>query len=40
VTTDYIRYQTDTNYNREADATDGIYGMREVAAYLGDELVA
>ena len=31
---------TNTNYNREAEATAGIYGMREIAAYLGNELVA
>ena len=30
---------TNTNYNREAEATAGVYGMREIAAYLGDELV-
>ena len=31
---------TNTNYNREAEATAGLYGMREIAAYLGAELVA
>ena len=31
---------TNTNYNREAEATAGLYGMREIAAYLGRELVA
>ena len=31
---------TNTNYNREAEASAGISGMREVAAYLGRELAA
>ena len=31
---------TNTNYNREAEATAGRYGMREIATYLGDELAA
>ena len=31
---------TNTNYNREAEATAGRYGMREIAAYLGGELVS
>jgi len=29
-----------TNYNREEEAPAGLYGMREVAAYLGRELAA
>jgi hypothetical protein len=29
---------TNTNYNSAAEAEAGIYGMRAVAAYLGDEL--
>ena len=29
---------TNTNYNREAEATAGLFGMREIAAYLGGEL--
>lgn len=29
---------TNTNYNSEAEATSGIYGMLEVAKYLGKEL--
>ncbi|HWP35568.1 MAG TPA: alpha-L-glutamate ligase [Thermodesulfobacteriota bacterium] len=30
---------TNTNYNAEAEARAGRYGMRAIAAYLGDELV-
>jgi hypothetical protein len=29
---------TNTNYNGEAEAAAGIFGMRAIAAYLGDEL--
>jgi hypothetical protein len=29
---------TNTNYNSEAEAAAGIFGMRTIAAYLGDEL--
>jgi len=29
---------TNTNYNSDAEAAAGIYGMRAIAAYLGDEL--
>lgn len=29
---------TNTNYNSDAEATAGIYGMRAIASYLGDEL--
>jgi hypothetical protein len=29
---------TNTNYNSEAEAQAGLYGMRAIAAYLGDEL--
>ena len=31
---------TNTNYNREAEASAGLYGMREIAAFLGRELAA
>jgi hypothetical protein len=29
---------TNTNYNGDAEAAAGIFGMRAIAAYLGDEL--
>jgi hypothetical protein len=29
---------TNTNYNSDAEAAAGIYGMRAIAAYLGGEL--
>jgi hypothetical protein len=29
---------TNTNYNSDAEAQAGLYGMRAIAAYLGDEL--
>ncbi len=29
---------TNTNYNSDAEAAAGIFGMRAIAAYLGDEL--
>ncbi len=29
---------TNTNYNSAAEAAAGTYGMRSIAAYLGDEL--
>jgi hypothetical protein len=29
---------TNTNYNPDAEAAAGVYGMRAIAAYLGGEL--